>query len=63
MGRIMVAEGADTDVAIMAPFIRLLQAAREGELCETAGFERDPVVDVYPYETPRSRRNPIYVEG
>ena len=63
VGRIMVAEDADTDVAVVAPFVRLLQAAREGELCETAGFERDPICAVNPYETPRSRRNPIYVEG
>ena len=35
VGRIMVAEDADTDVAVVAPFVRLLQAAREGELCET----------------------------
>ena len=63
VGRIMVAEDADTDVAVVAPFVRLLQAARDGELCETAGFDREPICAVNPYETPRSRRNPIYVEG
>lgn len=63
VGRIMVAEDADTDVAVVAPFVRLLQAARDGELCETAGFDREPVLDVFPYEPPRSKRNPIYVEG